>query len=273
MQTRRKFLAALSSLGLAGFGSYAYATRYAPGNPVVERITLPIHGLPERAAGFRIAHLSDFHWDSFEPRQALDRAIDAIHDTKPHLICLTGDFISNAADAAEPVFSAVARTNPRHGVFACMGNHDIWHAPRTLPALARSHGIELLQNRGVALPNGLYVAGTDSCWLGKPDLAAALSRCKQDQPAILLAHEPDVFVNYARDSRLRLQLSGHTHGGQVRLPILGALKLPIYGRKFDAGHFQQGTAHLYVNRGLGCIAINVRILCPPELTLLTLVPA
>jgi len=260
-------------IGLGGLGSYAYATRVAPGRLAVEKVTVPIPGLPDRAAGLRIAQLSDFHWDSFEPRDLLETAVEEIDRAKPDAICLTGDFISDAPDAAEPVLQALARTNPSEGIFACMGNHDVWNARRSLPRIAQQYGVELLQNRGMHLTNGLYIAGTDSCWLGKPNLKDALARCHTGQPAILLAHEPDVFRDHSKDPRIRLQLSGHTHGGQVRIPFYGAPKLPIYGREFDAGLFRRENAHLYVNRGLGCIGINLRMFCPPELTLLTLVPS
>jgi predicted MPP superfamily phosphohydrolase len=116
----------------------------------------------------------------------------------------------------------------------------------------------------------LFVAGLDSRWCGRPKLPSAMTTCPRNAPAILLMHEPDFADTAAKDRRVALQLSGHTHGGQVCLPGLGALITPRWGRKYIAGWYRIGALQLYVNRGIGCTGLPVRFACPPEVTELTL---
>ena len=133
-------------------------------------------------------------------------------------------------------------------------------------------GLPLLENEGIALTvNGevLYLAGVDDGWGGQPDLSLALVERPSDTLTILLAHEPDLADQFARDSRVSVQLSGHSHGGQIRLPLIGAPVLPHLGKKYDQGLYQVNEMWLYTNRGLGLIT-PVRINCPPEITEITL---
>jgi predicted MPP superfamily phosphohydrolase len=117
----------------------------------------------------------------------------------------------------------------------------------------------------------LYLAGVDDGWSGQPDLKAALDEHRGNTPVILLAHEPDLADAFARDGRVSLQLSGHTHGGQVRVPALGPIILPYLGQKYDQGLHRVNDMWIYTNRGLGVIPPPVRLNCRPEITEITLV--
>jgi hypothetical protein len=133
-----------------------------------------------------------------------------------------------------------------------------------------------LVNQGIAVEhNGglVYLAGLDDGWSGHPDLDTALQGAPDQAPVVLLCHEPDLADRYAADGRVALQLSGHSHGGQVRLPGKGPLVLPFLGRKYDFGLYHVGGMWLYTNRGLGCISVPYRYNCPPEVTHFTLVRA
>ena len=136
-------------------------------------------------------------------------------------------------------------------------------------------GIPVLVNEGVLLRYQgaqLYVAGVDSCTRGRPDLQQALAAAPPGVPVILLAHEPDFANRAAQDGRVMLQLSGHTHGGQVRLPLLGPVTLPEHGRSYHTGLYRIRQMWLYTTRGIGVNGLPFRFLCPPEITHLTLVP-
>ncbi len=117
---------------------------------------------------------------------------------------------------------------------------------------------------------GIYLAGLDDLWSGQADLTAALAQAPANVPTILLVHEPDFADTVAKDGRVSLQLSGHSHGGQVRLPGIGAPILPYLGRKYDQGLYNVNNMWLYTNRGIGLGRIPLRINCPPEITEFTL---
>lgn len=128
-------------------------------------------------------------------------------------------------------------------------------------------GIELLHNKGVLLSDGqLLLAGVDDLWSGEPDIEAALADWQAGVPTVLLAHEPDFADRLLQDGRIQLQLSGHTHGGQVRVPGVRPVVLPPHGQKYDAGLFRVGQGQVYTNRGIGLIGPAVRLNCPPEIT-------
>lgn len=139
------------------------------------------------------------------------------------------------AGAAAAIFDLapeLAKLNPRHGIFAILGNHDHWTDAAVVKQGLAENGIDLLHNHGVLLNESqLFLAGVDDLWSGEPDIEAALADWREDVPTILLAHEPDFADVFLGDGRIQLQLSGHTHGGQVRVPGLGSIVLPRYGQK------------------------------------------
>ena len=164
----------------------------------------------------------------------------------------------------------LAQVRARAGIVGCLGNHDLGTDPAYVSAVLESHGISVLRNRSIPLEREgarLWLAGLDDVLEGKPDLTLALKGVPAAEPVVLLAHEPD-FADYV--AHADLQLSGHSHGGQIRIPLLGAPYLPAMGRKYPRGLRQIGPLSLYTNVGLGTIVVPMRLDCPPEVTLITL---
>jgi hypothetical protein len=189
---------------------------------------------------------------------------------------LTGDYVWQQVEAIFDLAPELARLKARRGVYWTIGNHDLWADIQTVKAGMNDARLPLLANQGLSInENGgsFYLAGLDDGWSGAPDLEAALRDCREGEPVVLLLHEPDLADLYSQDRRIALQLAGHTHGGQVRLPGRGAFVLPYLGRRYDYGLYNLNGMWLYTNRGLGCISVPLRYNCPPEVTEFTLVRA
>jgi predicted MPP superfamily phosphohydrolase len=167
----------------------------------------------------------------------------------------------------------IAQLNAKHGVFSILGNHDMWTNVNIITAGLAEARIPLLVNQGIPIAVGaatLWLAGLDDGWAGQPDLNAALAEAPAAATVVLLYHEPDLADEVVADGRVHIQLSGHSHGGQVRLRNYGAIVLPYLGRKYDQGLYKLDEMWLYTNRGLGATSIPLRYNCPPEITEITL---
>jgi hypothetical protein len=250
----------------------------------VTRLDVPLKRLSPAWNGLRIVQLSDFHYDPYFSVTPIRKAVEIVQELQPDLIVLTGDFITETHDSRW-VFSYIQRTeyvrlcaallgrmHSRLGSFAIMGNHDVKFGAGTVIEFLRANGIKVLRNSSLPLEkNGsrLWLAGVDDVLEGKPDLNLSLQQIPKGEPVILLAHEPDYVLESAR-SGVDLQLSGHSHGGQIRIPLLGAPYLPELGRKFPMGSYQIRDTRLYTNVGLGTITIPFRFDCRAEITLFTL---
>ena len=155
-------------------------------------------------------------------------------------------------------------------MLACLGNHEHWTDADAVAGALADAGITVLRNAAQEIREGLWVAAVDDVWEQHADLEKALDKVPTGATIVLLAHEPDYADEVAADGRVSLQLSGHSHGGQVRLPFVGPPALPYLGRKYPAGLYRVGGTWLYVNRGVGALGPPVRFNCRPEVTLLTL---
>jgi uncharacterized protein len=272
--------------GAAATGALALAedtTVLEPNHPVLTAIEVVLGRLPAAFDGFTIAQLSDFHYDehSVAPIRA---AIEIVNSLHPDVVVLTGDFVTapmfhkrfhsgkSAALAAEPCASLLAQLQPRLGMSSVLGNHDVdCDAPR-IAATLQAHGIPVLRNRSIPLEQGgsrIWLCGLDSVMEHKQDINQALRGVPSEEPVVLLVHEPD-FADQAASSAVDLQLSGHSHGGQIWLPGVGAPWLPPFARKYPRGLHRIGPLTLYTNMGLGTIRLPIRLNCPPEVTLCTL---
>lgn len=288
--TRRKFLqtgaagAAVGVLATVGDGTVLAANR-----PKLVKIEVLLERLPEAWDGFRIAQLSDLHYDDYFSVVPLRKAIDMVNGLQPDLVALTGDFVTSSlgtthsprevrardAKAIEPCSLWLAQLRAPSGVLAIMGNHDANTSPDRITEVLESKNISVLINRSVPLERDgkrLWFSGVDDILEGKPRLGLALDGIPPTEPVILLAHEPDwadSVVKHAGNS-VDLQLSGHSHGGQIRLPFIGPLYLPDGARKYPWGLRRIGPLTLYTNSGIGTIRVPMRLNCPPEVTLITL---
>jgi predicted MPP superfamily phosphohydrolase len=240
--------------------------------PVVKPLTFPIKGLRPGLEGFKIAQITDIHLEPYTQVSLVEKAVQMTNQLHPDVVVLTGDFVWRWAESAFELGQALSGLNPRLGVYAVMGNHDYWTDIRVVQQGFDEARIPVLYNQGITLSGGkdqLYLAGMDDGWSGKPDLQAAVSNAPENAPIILLLHEPDLADEVAQNSRVNLQLAGHTHGGQVRIP--GPIVLPYLGRKYEYGLYQVSPEMwVYTNGGLGTISIPYRYHCPPEITLITL---
>ncbi len=274
--SRRLFLKTVltGAVGAGGVGAAVGYARYVePQSLRVERLSVALPGLPHELEGLRVAQLSDLHLGPLVPLEHVRRAVRLANSLEPDLVVVTGDFVSVAKRFVEPAVRVTRELSAPLGVFAVLGNHDFWVAPRMIAALLRRAGVVVLRNEAATILRGearLHVAGVDDIWAQADDLAKALSGVERDEPTILLCHNPDLALEAASHG-VSLLLAGHTHGGQVRLPIFGPLVVPSkYGKRWAAGLHRVGAMLLYVNRGVGLIAPPVRFLCPPEVALIEL---
>ena len=251
-----------------------------PNRPRIVRQDFFLPRWPERLDGFTIALLSDFHFDPNFSVHPLHAAIPMVNDLRPDLIALAGDFVSapligyegKGAFEAEPCARLLRQMTAPHGLWAVLGNHDDRMNPEHITRVLQAENIQVLANQKHAIEcDGahIWLAGVNDVLSGTADLSKTLGRVPSREAVILLAHEPD-FADQASRFLIDLQLSGHSHGGQVRIPLLPPLYLPRLGKKYVWGTYHVGPLTLYTGAGLGTIGIPVRLNCPPEITLLTL---
>lgn len=279
--SRRRFLQ-VSALSAAGFALYSGIWERHDLELVQQ--TIRIRRLPDAFAGLRIAQVSDIHYDEYTEPYFIREMVRRINTLSPDVVVLTGDFVSYGplpkrvgARLSYPCADILSEITCLHR-FASLGNHDAMVGSATVADALSLHGIPVLLNSAVPLERDgarLWFAGVRSSQEDSANLAEAIpGSATANEPLILLAHEPDFVTEVIRHGGVDLMLSGHTHGGQVRLPIIGtpAYMLPPGGRRFVSGPFSLGPLQLYVNRGIGTVGLPVRLLCPPELTLITLLP-
>ena len=265
--TRRGFLKWAGGAVLGGAAGVGYVTKIEPEWLSVEQQSISLPGLPAGLDGYKIVQLSDFHLYPFTSIDLIEKTVARTNELGPDLVVLTGDYVLETAASIFDLAPELAKLNPRHGIFAVLGNHDHWTEAAVVKQGLAEQGIELLHNRGVLLNESQFLlAGVDDLWSGTPDIEGALANWREGVPTILLAHEPDFADDFLGDGRIQLQLSGHTHGGQVRVPGVGPVVLPRYGQKYHNGLYQVGSSQVYVNRGIGIIGPAVRLNCPPEIT-------
>ncbi len=254
-----------------------YARFVEPRRIVVTRPHVAV--LPPGSAfnGYRIAQISDIHMGSGITREWLSSVVQQVNAQQPDLIAVTGDFITYRAHyVAEDLIVALRGLHAPDGVVGIPGNHDYKKdgAIDKVRGVMRDSGIHDLSNTFTTIERGtdrLHIAGVDDVAARRARLDLVLAALPDDDsPAILLAHEPDFADIASPTGRFALQLSGHTHGGQIRLPFLTRHILPTHGRRYPRGLGDVWGLPLYVNQGLGTVGLRMRFRCPPEITVLTL---
>ena len=267
---RVRAVSTLAGLALA-VGGYAWQveTRWLR----ITRLTLRVPGLPPAFEGYRIAHLSDLHLGVRLNHTRLPVIAAAVQRERPDLIALTGDFATGGRDGLAEGEALLSALRAPDGAWGVLGNHDHFVGPHRVAALLRAAGIGLLHNASHTLRrdgDALLLAGIDDVVRGAPDLRAAMDGAPAGQPAILLSHAPDFAPRAAADPRIALQLSGHSHGGQVCLPGGRPLLLPRGGKAYPAGLYTIGNLQLFVTVGTGTGWVVVRLNCRPEFAVITL---
>jgi predicted MPP superfamily phosphohydrolase len=254
--------------------SLSAAARSALSEPyrlTIEHQQIFLKRLPPALDGFRIVQLSDIHLSPFTSSQQIARAVQTATNLQPDIIALTGDYISKERRYAAPCAELLGKLRARHGVYAVLGNHDHWTDAALITDLFRAEDITVLINQGMRFEkNGasFWLAGVDDTMVGLEDLPLALAGSQGDEMKLLLAHNPIVLRRAAREG-VDLVLSGHTHGGQVKLTSDRNTKARPR-RRVLKGLAAEGETQIYVTRGLGTVVLPVRFGCPPEVSLLEL---
>lgn len=299
MITRRGFLKTIGALTLSGFASAAYAGWVEP--MLLTRVKRCAFTPPNwsKAPDLRIAVLSDIH--ACRPWMTPERIRSIVADTsalKPDLIVLLGDYVSGMNMVTDYVHSsewsaALSGLTAPLGVFAVLGNHDWWEdrtaqrsgqGPTIAGKALEAVGIPVLENKSIRLEKngkGFWLSGLGdqiallpgrgsgrTTWAGKDDLKGTLAQVDDDDAVMLLAHEPDIFPRVPQ--RVSLTLSGHTHGGQVRLFGWSPVVSSRFGNRYAYGHIEEGGRHLIVSGGLGMSIAPLRFGVRPEIVLLEL---
>ena len=277
--TRREFLVGAAAATAAGIG--LYSNEIARHELEITHRTFYLRRLHPAFDGFRIVQISDLHLEEYAEDFFLLRVIDQVNAIAPDLVLITGDFISRGPLSRDRALSAAPRCAAMLTRLSCpqrfgvLGNHDAAIGSHDIRAHLEANGTPILVNRHVPITRKgqhFWLAGIDDFSGGLPNLDLAVPAAP-DAPVILMAHEPDFVqkvLTHPRGPLVDLVLSGHTHGGQIRLPGLRPFALPPLGKLYVEGHFLLGDLQLYVNRGIGTVGLPFRLNCPAEITIATL---
>ena len=284
VSSRRDFLKLAGAFLLEGgvvlAGGLTYATQVEPAWVEVVRVSLRLKRLPAAFSGFRFVQISDIHMGGWMNRERLEHVVELVLAEKPDMVAITGDYLHEGygwdTEHEQALEDAVAALEALAGStvpVSVMGNHDHWTDVKKIQAKLQGVGIHDISNNVLAIsraPASLYICGVDSVYDRHDDLDQTLSQLPPDAPAILLCHEPDFADVSAATGRFDLQISGHSHGGQVIIPFRGPIKTPKHGHKYPLGLYQVGEMLQYTNRGVGMLFPYVRFNCRPEITVFTL---
>jgi uncharacterized protein len=264
----------LSSLVAAPFlaSGYGWASAHTFG------ISRHKFQMPQLEKPLKLVQLTDLHFGRFMFEPEVRAWVKATMLEKPDLIVITGDIVDRviSSQALDSVAFELSKLSAPLGVFATLGNHDYWYVNQDqsvhgLVKRLEKYGIRVLVNDGVRIRDDLFLAGIDDLWNGEPNLERTLREQPKNAAKMLLSHNPDILVRVP--ANIDLTLSGHTHGGQVRIPGLPTLfNVSDYGERFQQG-FVRGSAPGFVSRGLGVGALPFRLNCPAELVVLELLPS
>ncbi len=232
-----------------------------------------IRNLPERFEGFRITQLTDIHHSRILGIDEVRRVVELAQQTKPDMFVLTGDYSTTYRRYIEPCAEALSTLSAPEGVWAVLGNHDHYTDPELTTRALQRNRISVMNNAHTTLqrgPDSIQLAGIDDWTWNAVDWVRALSGLKPDTPTILLSHQPTV-LDLAQTRNVSLILSGHTHGGQLKFPLLGApARLFTKDLKYARGLFHSGDTQLYVSTGTGVIGLPLRFGVRPEIAVLRL---
>jgi predicted MPP superfamily phosphohydrolase len=267
---------AVITLFLAGVAFWGFLIE--PGRLVTHQQTIHIDNWPQSLDGMRIAVLSDIHVDDwFITEKKLRTIVERTNELQPELIVILGDYMSGdgwVKRRVEPeVFATVLKDlRAPLGVYSVLGNHDWWFSGMRVRRGLEQNGIKVLENESAQVDvrgTSLWLVGLADLWTRPQRINDAVAKVPEGQPLIALTHNPDIFPNVPQ--RVQLLLAGHTHGGQVRFPILGpVIEASDYGDRWVRGHVFEENHHLFVTTGIGTSIMPVRFGLPPEIVILTL---
>ncbi len=269
---RRIFMqTSLGALAAAPILISGYGAAYASNGWEIEEVHLSLSPNHPRNPPLKVVQVSDIHSGLFMTPGQMRHCVEAIRQLEPDLFVMTGDFISHSAAELAPCVKEMAQVESRYGSFAVLGNHDHWYMEieKSIAAFEDA-GISILHNAHRVLETdrgSIAIAGIDDLRVGRPDLVRAVEGLEPTLPTILLSHRPEIFPQAAARN-IALTLSGHYHGGQVKVSALGlSFSLAHLLSSYPEGLYRLRNSHLYVNRGLGTTATPVRVNASPEITL------
>ena len=275
MIRRASFLLALLALPLT---AAAYMYMRAISQPVVRRASIAMSDWPAGTPPMHIALLSDIHLAGPDmPPSRLSQIVEQVNALKPDLVVLAGDFVSDKrvatkAYSAADGLKALARLRARHGAWAVLGNHDHWRNEAEISRGLRNANVRILENEAVTL-GGIRLGGVGDYYTGNANLRMTARAMRSGRGSkVLLSHSPDVAAQMPRD--ITLLLAGHTHCGQIRLPLVGAISYASdYGDRYACGLINERGRRIVITAGIGTSVLPLRLRTPPDLWLLTLGPA
>lgn len=275
----------ITSLAVAGgSGAFLYGFAIEPRLPRITRHRLSLLGLPRELVGLRVLQMTDIHHGPWTSEDYIHKLVRLANAQSPDVVVLTGDYVHHSPEYIGPVVKILDELKPTIGTLAVLGNHDWWeNAPATQRAFA-STTITLIDNdrrfitpaRGLSAEasEGLCIAGIGDLWEDQQDFAAAFRDVPADAPTLLLSHNPDAATDLQdelKQHRVDLMLSGHTHGGQIRLPFMGTPIVPsAYGQKYAYGFVEGPGCRVYVSSGTGTTVLPIRFGVRPEIVVFEL---
>ena len=277
---RKTFLKAairtIGGLAITALVGGKYVTDIEPLWFKVRQIELTLPKLPPAFKGFTLTHLTDLHLNDWMTPERFSKVVDMTNELGSDIIVITGDFIDRHTPEKmhAEIIEQLARLEAKQGVYGTLGNHDHWEGHRIVRGIMQESGIVDLCNTTQTFKKEeeiLYLCGLDDYWERKQDLESVVAAVPEDACAILMMHEPDYADISATTNRFSLQLSGHSHGGQVDPLIIDQPILPTYGEKYPRGLYQVENMLLYTGTGIGMASTHVRLNCRPEIVQFTLV--
>ncbi|MFC1580374.1 metallophosphoesterase [Thermodesulfobacteriota bacterium] len=286
--TRRGFLIRMGILGalvLAGGKGFLNSRDLK-----LLKVDVGLKNLSPAFEGLKIGQITDIHAGPLVPRGLIEKGVDLLMEKQPDMVVLTGDFVSGATRILwttyggfkqhhfDACMGALAKLKAPLGVYAVLGNHDFWSGKQVAADIIKGLkgiGVKVLRNENVSLSRAgrtLSVVGVDDYWEQSYSLTRSLNKIQKDGCRVLLSHNPDVNEDIELSGkRIDLVISGHTHGGQIVIPFVGAPYIPSpFGQKYRAGLVKDGDRKTWVSRGLGLFFVPIRLNCPPDVSLLTL---
>lgn len=251
----------------------AYATLIEPFNYLISQTDIYLKDLPGSFENYRITQLTDIHHSKILGIEEVRRVVRLAQQTTPDIFVLTGDYATTYRRYIEPCAEALASLHAPDGVWAVLGNHDHYTDPElTTRALERQH-ITVLNNKNTTLRRGsdvIQLAGIDDWTWNATDWSKAFTGLNKNTPTVLLSHQPGV-LDFDQTQNMSLILSGHTHGGQIKLPLLGTpARFATKDLRYAQGLFHYQDVQLYVSSGTGVIGLPVRFGVRPEIAVLRL---
>lgn len=271
---KKVFGSLITFIGLGG-GTYYYAHKIEPSMLKIQQENIFLHTIPPSFHKFKIIQFSDTHLGFQYDLSQLKNLVKKINELNPNIIVFTGDLLDEpqSFQHSDDLINILKRLRSTDGNYWIYGNHDHGgYGTDIVLNIMKSAHFTLLKNSHTVIERNnerIILSGIDDMILGKPNLETALQQTNIDLFTILLAHEPD-FADIAKEFPIDLQLSGHSHGGQVRLPFIGHLYTPIYAEKYIAGKYMLDNLVLYVNKGIGTTRLPFRFFCKPEIHEFTL---